>query len=75
MSYYNWTGFYAGVNAGYGLGTSTWSVLPGTDIKPKGGLFGGTLGYNWQVRRDRLWPRRRLRLVGREGQRRLRVSS
>ncbi len=48
MSYYNWTGFYAGVNAGYGMGTSTWSVLPGTDIKPKGGLFGGTVGYNWQ---------------------------
>jgi outer membrane immunogenic protein len=48
MSYYNWTGLYAGFNAGYGFGTSTWSVLPGTEIKPKGGLFGGTLGYNWQ---------------------------
>ena len=48
VSYYNWTGFYAGVNAGYGFGTSTWSLPPGTGIKPKGWLFGGTLGYNWQ---------------------------
>jgi outer membrane immunogenic protein len=48
ISYYNWTGFYAGVNAGYGFGTSTWSLLPGTSIKPKGALFGGTVGYNWQ---------------------------
>lgn len=48
VSYYNWTGFYAGVNGGYGFGTSDWSVLPGTNIKPKGGMFGGTLGYNWQ---------------------------
>jgi outer membrane immunogenic protein len=49
VSYYNWTGFYAGVNGGYGWGTSTWSLLPGTHIKPQGGLFGGTLGYNWQA--------------------------
>jgi outer membrane immunogenic protein len=47
VSYYNWTGFYAGVNAGYGFGTSTWSA-PAASIKPKGALFGGTLGYNWQ---------------------------
>jgi outer membrane immunogenic protein len=49
VSYYNWTGFYAGINAGYGFGTSTWSLLPGTNIKPKGALAGGTLGYNWQM--------------------------
>lgn len=49
VSYYNWTGFYAGINGGYGFGTSSWSLLPGTDIKPKGGMFGGTLGYNWQA--------------------------
>jgi outer membrane immunogenic protein len=48
VSYYNWTGFYAGVNAGYGFGTSTWSLLPATNIKPKGFLAGGTAGYNWQ---------------------------
>jgi len=48
VSYYNWTGFYAGVNVGYGMGTSDWSALPGVDIKPKGFMAGGTLGYNWQ---------------------------
>jgi outer membrane immunogenic protein len=47
VSYYNWTGFYAGVNAGYGWGSSDWSALA-TSIKPKGFLAGGTLGYNWQ---------------------------
>ena len=49
VAYYNWTGFYAGINAGYGFGTSNWSDPPGTSIKPKGALFGGTLGYNYQV--------------------------
>lgn len=48
VSYYNWTGFYAGINAGYGFGTSTWSLLSTGDIKPKGVVAGGTLGYNWQ---------------------------
>jgi outer membrane immunogenic protein len=49
VAYYNWTGFYAGINAGYGFGTSGWSDPPGTSVKPKGALFGGTLGYNYQV--------------------------
>jgi outer membrane immunogenic protein len=45
--YYNWTGFYAGINGGWGWGSSNWSALPGSfDIN--GGLFGGQLGYNWQ---------------------------
>lgn len=48
VSYYNWTGFYAGLNAGYGFGTSTWSDPAGTKVKPKGGMFGVTAGYNWQ---------------------------
>jgi outer membrane immunogenic protein len=47
VSYYNWTGFYAGVNAGYGFGSSTWSA-PAASPKPKGFLAGGTAGYNWQ---------------------------
>src|SRR4051812_17317955 len=47
VSYYNWTGFYAGVNAGYGFGSSDWSA-PVAATKPKGFLAGGTVGYNWQ---------------------------
>ena len=49
VAYYNWTGFYVGLNAGYGMGTSNWSLPPATSIKPKGALIGGTLGYNYQV--------------------------
>jgi outer membrane immunogenic protein len=47
VSYYNWTGFYAGINAGYGFGSSDWSA-PVASTKPKGFLAGGTVGYNWQ---------------------------
>jgi outer membrane immunogenic protein len=47
---FSWTGFYAGINAGYGWGNSDWSspVTNGRP-KPKGGLVGGTLGYNLQT--------------------------
>jgi outer membrane immunogenic protein len=48
VAYYNWTGFYVGINGGYGWGTSDWTT-PAVSPKPKGGLFGGTLGYNYQV--------------------------
>ena len=41
MAVYNWTGGYVGINGGGGLG-STGSV------DTSGGVFGGTLGYNWQ---------------------------
>jgi outer membrane immunogenic protein len=49
VAYYNWTGFYAGIYGGYGFGTSDWSAVPTASNKPKGALFGGTLGYNYQV--------------------------
>jgi outer membrane immunogenic protein len=49
VSYYNWTGFYLGVNAGYGFGTAEWSALPAANSKPHGFLAGGTAGYNWQA--------------------------
>jgi outer membrane immunogenic protein len=44
-----WNGFYVGLNAGYGWGTSDWnsSVTTGS-TSPSGGLFGGTIGFNGQ---------------------------
>jgi len=49
-SYYNWTGFYAGINAGYGFGKSDWSGAGGTgSTKPKGFIGGVQLGYNLQT--------------------------
>jgi outer membrane immunogenic protein len=48
VAYYNWTGFYAGINGGYGWGTSDWDS-PAISLKPKGWMFGGTLGYNYQI--------------------------
>jgi outer membrane immunogenic protein len=47
---YNWTGFYAGINGGYGFGRSEWSNPVGTSgFDIDGGVVGGTLGYNYQV--------------------------
>ena len=47
---YNWTGFYLGINGGYGWGTSDWSsAVTSGSPKPKGALAGGTLGYNLQT--------------------------
>ncbi|HVV78135.1 MAG TPA: outer membrane protein [Pseudolabrys sp.] len=45
---YTWTGPYIGISGGYGWGNSDFSGgLGGVD--PAGGLFGATLGYNWQM--------------------------
>jgi len=46
--YYNWTGFYLGVNGGYGFGNSNWSGAGTGTFNASGGLIGGTAGYNWQ---------------------------
>jgi outer membrane immunogenic protein len=48
VAYYNWTGFYVGINGGYGMGKSTWDS-PAVSPDPKGATVGGTLGYNWQA--------------------------
>lgn len=45
---YNWTGFYAGLHAGYGWGRFK-KVTGGIFGKANGGVVGGQLGYNYQV--------------------------
>ncbi len=47
-AYANWSGFYVGLNAGYGFGKSDWSD-PAINLSPKGFLAGGTVGYNLQT--------------------------
>ena len=47
--YYNWTGFYLGVNGGGGFGTSTWDSAGSFNLT--GALAGGTIGYNYQYGR------------------------
>jgi outer membrane immunogenic protein len=47
-AYANWTGFYVGLNAGYGFGSSDWDV-PAVSPSPKGFLGGVTVGYNFQT--------------------------
>jgi outer membrane immunogenic protein len=42
-SYYNWAGFYAGLNLGYAFGKVT-----NLNIDPNGVAGGAQVGYNWQ---------------------------
>jgi outer membrane immunogenic protein len=50
---YNWTGFYLGINGGWGFGKSDWNVNVAGFVQDtgsfnvNGGVFGGTIGYNW----------------------------
>jgi len=47
---YNWSGFYAGINGGWGGGDAEITGTPGPgSFDVSGGLVGGTLGYNWQI--------------------------
>ncbi len=47
---FTWGGVYVGINGGYGWGTSDWSsAVTAGSPKPRGGLLGGTLGYNVQT--------------------------
>jgi outer membrane immunogenic protein len=54
VAIYDWTGFYIGVAGGGSLGTSS-HIDRATGLgdtqgyNVKGGLIGGTVGYNWQV--------------------------
>jgi outer membrane immunogenic protein len=51
VSYYNWTGFYVGINGGYVWGNVDYTGAGGNTFStsPKGWLLGGTLGYNYQT--------------------------
>jgi outer membrane immunogenic protein len=54
VAIYDWTGFYIGVAGGGSLGTSdhidaATGLSDASGYNVKGGLVGGTLGYNWQV--------------------------
>ena len=51
VAYYNWTGWYAGINGGYGWGDSEWTSGPTStgNFDVSGGLLGATLGYNYQT--------------------------
>lgn len=53
----SWTGFYIGVNGGWGWNKDTGDLFcagvfcaeaTGNILKPEGGLAGGQIGYNWQ---------------------------
>ena len=47
---FSWSGFYVGVNAGYGWGKADLSNAIGSaSVSTKGGLFGVTFGYNLQT--------------------------
>jgi outer membrane immunogenic protein len=53
---YDWTGFYIGATAGGSMGNSdhvdrATGLSDANGYNIKGGLGGGTLGYNWQVSR------------------------
>ncbi len=45
----NWSGFYAGANAGYASSAQDIEVVPGASkLSADGGFGGGQIGYNWQ---------------------------
>lgn len=48
-SSFNWTGFYVGINGGYGWGTSNWTGVTAGDFNFTGAMAGGTAGYNLQM--------------------------
>jgi hypothetical protein len=51
LPYYDWTGFYAGINGGGSMGRVNWESDPDgtTGVVPHStSLVGGTIGYNMQ---------------------------
>ena len=45
---FDWTGFYAGLNGGYGWGDSKFTGAGNANTSPEGAILGGTIGYNYQ---------------------------
>jgi outer membrane immunogenic protein len=47
----SWSGFYVGVNGGYALGSSQWSLngTPTNIFSSNGALIGGTFGFNFPI--------------------------
>jgi len=64
-AWYDWTGFYVGINGGYSWGRSHTDVTGTTSVPTalafamsqnlNGGLGGGQAGYNWQFNRNWLF--------------------
>jgi len=50
---FDWSGFYVGINGGWGWGSSSFDFIGAglgrTDFHASGGLIGGTIGYNYQA--------------------------
>jgi outer membrane immunogenic protein len=50
---FNWSGFYVGINGGYGWGRSNWTdpvaAVTTGDFNLTGAMAGGTVGYNLQM--------------------------
>ena len=55
IAMYNWSGFYAGVNGGWGSSSNRWDetslgvALPEGSHDATGGTVGGQIGYRWQA--------------------------
>jgi outer membrane immunogenic protein len=55
VAMYNWSGFYAGVNGGWGSSRNSWDetslgiALPEGSHDATGGTVGGQIGYRWQA--------------------------
>jgi outer membrane immunogenic protein len=49
VPYYNWTGFYIGVNAGGAFGRINDNTFGGSSDTVSGFAGGAQIGYNWQV--------------------------
>jgi outer membrane immunogenic protein len=51
---YDWSGFYIGVNGGWGSANNNWTLqaaggaFPEGSTRGNGGTVGGQMGYRWQ---------------------------